>query len=120
MPGSNTRRLGLLLGLVAALVLSTSASAQTTKLTGIVGPGFNISITKGGKKLLTVRAGRYTIAVADRSNIHNFHLKGLGVNKDSGVAQTGNKSWMVTLKRGRYVIVCDPHASPMKDSFVVN
>ncbi len=111
----------LLLGLVAALTIAVSASAQTTKLVGIVGPGFNITLTKGGKKLTTLKAGSYTVAVADRSNIHNFRLKGPGgVNKDSGVAAKGNKSWTVKLKPGRYIFVCDPHASSMKGSFQVS
>jgi plastocyanin len=105
---------------LATLVAVASAQAMSTpKLTGTVGPGFTISLTKSGKKVTTLKAGKYTFAISDKSSIHNFHLSGPGVNKSTSVGKTGNSSWTVTLKKGTYKYVCDPHASSMKGSFTV-
>ncbi len=110
----------LVVSAVAAGLLAVPATAQAaTKLTAIVGPAFNITLKMGTKKVTRLKAGKYTITVRDRSNIHNFHLKGLGVNKDSGVKFVGTKTWTVTLRKGTYVYVCDPHKSSMRASFKV-
>ena len=109
----------LLVTALAAAVLALGASAATPRLVAVVGPGFNITLTKGGKKVTSLPAGKYTVAVSDKSNIHNFHLKGPGVNKDSGVEKTGASTWAVALKKGSYVFVCDPHATSMKGGFKV-
>lgn len=103
-----------LVAALAALVAAIPAQAAPTKLVATVGPNFNITLTKGGKKVRTLTPGKYVITVRDRSTIHNFHLKGPGVNKDSGIVPTGTKTWRVTLKKGKYVYVCDPHLSTMK------
>ena len=109
--------------LVAAIVALTAfavvAQGSTTTLTGTVGPGFTITLTKGGKKVKTLKKGKYQLVIKDKSNIHNFHLKGLGLNKATSVSFVGNKTWTVTLKPGTYRYVCDPHASSMKGSFKV-
>ena len=109
-------------GLVAALALAApiGATSSVTKLTGSVGPGFTITLKKGTAKVKTLKPGKYTITVSDKSNIHNFHLKGPGVNKTTGVTQQGTVTWKVTLKKGKYTIVCDPHATLMKSTFVVS
>jgi plastocyanin len=103
---------------VSALGLTAIAQAAST-LTGTVGPGFTITLKQGGKKVTTLKAGSYTIKVADKSNIHNFHLTGPGVKKTTSVGGTGSTTWKVTLKKGTYKFVCDPHASIMKGSFKV-
>ena len=103
------------------LVLAAPSGAMgPTKLKGTVGPGFTITLKKGTVKVKTLKAGKYSITVSDRSNIHNFHLKGPGVNKViSGTPFQGTKTVTVTLKKGIYRYVCDPHASVMKGSFRV-
>ena len=112
--------LALAAALTAVSVAVASASTTATKLVGTDGPGFTITITKGGKKVKTLQHGKYTILIRDKSNIHNFHLKGPGVNKLTSVGYVGNKTWTVTLKEGTYKFVCDPHASVMKGSFKVS
>jgi plastocyanin len=114
-------RLILAAGAAAALVVVAplGATPTATKLTATVGPGFTISITKGGKKVSKLKAGAYTITVSDKSAAHNFHLKGPGVNKKTSVSAKGSQTWKVTLKKGKYTYVCDPHASFMKGSFQV-
>ena len=88
-------------------------------LVGTVGPGFTITLTQNGKKVTTLKAGAYTIRIADKSNIHNFHLTGPGVNKMTSVPVTGAQTWKVVLKKGVYKYVCDPHATIMKGAFKV-
>jgi plastocyanin len=67
----------------------------------------------------TVKAGTYTIIVHDKSNIHNFHLTGPGVNKRTSLAKVYSTTWKVTLKKGTYKFVCDPHAAIMKGTLKV-
>jgi plastocyanin len=106
--------------LLALVVGAAPATAATpTKLVGTVGPSFTITLKKGGKKVTTLKAGRYTISVQDKSDFHNFHLTGPGVNKKTTVSEVKTKTWTVTLKKGTYRYVCDPHSSQMKGSFKV-
>lgn len=113
-------RFALLAAVTASLVTAATASAAPVKLSAVVGPGFNISLKKGSKKVTTLKAGKYTITVADKSNIHDFHLSGPAVNKKTGVGFTGTTTWTVTLKKGIYKFVCDPHVAIMKGSFKVS
>ena len=108
----------LLAALVAALLVP-AAYAATPTLKGVDGPGFTISLTKGGQEVKTLTAGTYLIKIADKSGIHNFHLKGPGVDKKTEVDFQGNVTWKVKLKKGKYTYVCDPHSSFMKGSFTV-
>jgi plastocyanin len=112
-------RLALVTLLAAALVVVASASAATPTLNGTDGPGFTISLKKAGKKVSSLKAGKVKIVIKDLSNIHNFHLIGPGVNKKTGVGAQGTFTWTVTLKKGTYKFVCDPHAAIMKGSFKV-
>ena len=112
-------RLALVTLLAAALVAVASASAATPKLTGVDGPGFTITLKKGTSKVTSLKAGKYMFVINDKSNIHNFHLSGPGVNKTTSVGSTGASTWTVTLKKGTYKYVCDPHAAIMKGSFKV-
>jgi plastocyanin len=88
-------------------------------LTATVGPSATISLrTSRGARVRRLKAGRYRIVVRDRSSRHNFHLRGLGLNKRTSVAFRGTVTWTVTFRRGRtYRFVCDPHASRMRGSF---
>ena len=115
------KRFRLILAAAAAVALVTAApsGAAATKLVANVGPGFTITLTKGGKKVTTLKPGAYSITVNDKSAAHNFHLTGLGVNKSTTVAFKGTKTWTVTLKKATYKYVCDPHKSSMKGSFRV-
>jgi plastocyanin len=99
---------------VAALAIALPAGAATPSYKGTVGPGFTITLAKKPTK-----AGKATFVVNDRSSDHNFHLTGKGVNVKTSVGATGTKRFTVTLKKGTYRFVCDPHASTMKGSFRV-
>jgi plastocyanin len=93
---------------------------RVTRLTATVGPGATISLrTATGRRVTRLRRGRYRIVVRDRSRSHNFHLRGPGVNKRTTVGFRGTRTWTVTLRRGIYRFVCDPHARRMRGSFRV-
>jgi plastocyanin len=102
------------------LVGATATQAAVPKLVGTVGPGFTITLKKGGVNVRTLKAGTYSIAVSDLSNAHNFHLFGPGVNKTTTVAGKGRTTWTVKFQKGKtYRFICDPHASTMSGSFKV-
>jgi plastocyanin len=106
-----TRVLAVLAPVALALtfVAGAVATSQVGKLTGTDGPGFTITMSKK-----SVPHGTYVITVRDRSSIHDFHLTGPGVNKKTSVAAVKTYTWKLTLKKGTYRFVCDPHASIMK------
>jgi plastocyanin len=108
----------------AALAVPTATAAlkapAANTLTGTVGPGFTITLTQNGKKVAKLKAGKYAIKIADKAIDHNFHLKGPGVNKKTPVVKKVNVTWTVTLAKGKYTYVCDPHLTFMKGSFTVS
>jgi plastocyanin len=104
----------------AVFLVPAQGAATATALTGEVGPSFSIEVKKGGKDLKTIKAGTYKIKVEDKGSIHNFHLFGPGLNKKTGVSFTGETTWTIKLKKGKYTYQCDPHhASGMKGTFRV-
>jgi plastocyanin len=107
------------LAAVAAAVAAGPGAAKTAGLVGQVGPGFSIEVKMGGKDVKTLKAGTYTIKVEDKASIHDFHLKGPGVNKATSVSGTGEQTWRIRLTKGRYTYQCDPHSSSMHGSFTV-
>ncbi len=113
----------VLLAVAAALAVAAPAFSMpaATKLFGTVGPGFTITLKDAkGKAVKKLKAGKYTFVVTDKSSIHDFHLKGPGVDKViTAVGFTGKKTVTLTLKKGKYTFVCDPHASTMHGSFTV-
>jgi len=99
---------------LAVLAAAAPAAAATPTYKGSVGPGFTIKLAKPTK------AGKATIVVADKSSSHDFHLTGPGVNVKTSVGGMGTKTFTVTLKKGTYTYVCDPHKSFMKGSFKIS
>jgi plastocyanin len=99
---------------------SETGSASGT-LEGETGPGFTIEVSQDGEDAETVKAGTYTLEVEDKSDMHNFHLIGPGVDEEvTDVPFVGEKSVTVTLQKGTYTYQCDPHAaSGMKGTFTV-
>lgn len=111
----------LLLVLAAgAVVAPGTASAENPKLTASVGPGPTISLSDAsGARVTRLDPGTYDITVNDRSEEHNFHLSGTGVDEATDVEFVGTRSWTVTFVNGTYRYVCDPHASSMRGQFTV-
>jgi len=98
---------------VVALILALPALAATPVFKGTVGPGFTIKMTTKPTK-----AGKIKLVINDRSSVHNFHLTGPGVNVKTSVPAIGTKTFTVTLKKGTYKFICDPHPF-MKGSFTI-
>jgi plastocyanin len=112
----------LFVAALAAALIAVPAYAKSSAVTlkGEAGPGFTIDVEKAGKDLKTIKAGTYKIKVEDKSSIHNFHLFGPGLNKKTTVPFSGETTWTIKLKLGKYTYQCDIHASEgMKGSFKV-
>jgi Copper binding proteins, plastocyanin/azurin family. len=61
----------------------------------------------------TVKHGIYVITVRDRSKHPQLPPDRPGVNKLTSVAAVKTYTWKLTLKKGTYRFVCDPHKTIM-------
>jgi hypothetical protein len=111
-----------LVTLLAALVLpSAVAQADNPRLVALVGTndGFVISLRdSAGNIVAKLDPGTYDLAVSDRSEAHNFHVKGPGVDMSTPIGDKQETTWTVTFTDGRYTFVCDAHASVMRGYFL--
>lgn len=95
------------------LLAAWPATAATPTVTGTVGPGKTITVSAKPTK-----AGIYRLTVRDLSSEHNFHIRGPGVNRTTGIESTGTRTFTIKLKPGKtYSFVCDPHSDEMRGSF---
>ena len=112
-----------LAGLVGVLLLpSALARADNPRLVGLVGTNdaFVISLRDAsGNPVTHLDPGTYDVAVSDRSEVHNFHLKGPGVDQRTPVEAKQEVTWTVTFTDGRYTFECDAHPSVMRGYFLV-
>jgi plastocyanin len=113
------RGICLLAAATLAAVAAGRAGAANPKLNAVVSDPVNISLTANGSKVSTLKPGTYTIVVHDEASDHDFHLTGPGVDKSTTVSEKTTTTWTVTLRKGKYTYVCDPHAVFMKGSFTV-
>jgi plastocyanin len=109
-------------GAILALASPAGAFAQT-RLIATVGTNdaHTISLTHAnGTAVTDIPAGTYEIEVRDRSEIHNFHLVGPGVNQRTAVDTTSTQTWTVTFRNeSRYTYLCDAHPTTMRETFTV-
>ena len=113
---------GVFAALVAlALLFSVTAKAAPQKLVATVGPGYTIALkSASGKRVNSLTRGTYAIVVKDRSDEHNFYMRGPGISKVfTGVEFVGTKTINVRLGSGKYAFVCTPHSDEMHGSFSV-
>ena len=100
------RRISVIVGssLVALAVAGIGIAATApTALFGSVGPGFSITLRDAqGGAVTRVEPGQFEIEVDDKSEEHNFHLSGPGVDVSTDVAAVGKQTFKVTLANGRY------------------
>jgi plastocyanin len=97
---------------VGIATVATATTMAVPKLNGIIGPGFTISLKNAhGKKVTTLKHGKYTFVVGDKSSIHNFTLNGPGIKNKTITATSfvGKKTVTVTLKKGKYTFYCTVH-----------
>ena len=116
-----TKTVLAVLAVTASLAIASTAfgSSSAKTLNGTVGPGFTISLKMGGKPVKSLKAGTYKFVITDKSNIHDFALKGAMNKSLTTVGFVGNKTVTVKLKKGKYTFYCMPHASIMHGSFTV-
>jgi plastocyanin len=83
-----------------------------TRLVLTSGPNFTISLkTAAGATVKTMKRGTYTIAVRDRSRIHNARVRAPGYARATTLPFTGTQTWKAKLARaGTLRFLCDPHA----------
>ena len=106
--------------LLAGLGWASAAPTDDPVLHAVVGPDFTITLKDaGGNDVRRLDPGPYTIQVNDRSELHNFHLVGPGVDQTTSVDFTGEVRWSVTFRDGTYVFRCDPHSTVMRGTFTV-
>lgn len=105
---------------------STSpASGNAQTLTGTVGQegdpdAFVIALKdSSGAEVSTLTAGDYEVRINDLSKIHNFRLRGPGVDEATSVPGTEAVTWKVSLVRGEYTFLCEPHPQQMVGSLTV-
>jgi plastocyanin len=100
---------------LVAVSIAMGATATTMvvpKLHGTIGPGYTISLKNArGKKAATLKHGKYTFIVGDKSSIHNFTLNGPGIKNKTitGTSFVGTKTVTLALKKGSYMFYCTVH-----------
>jgi plastocyanin len=77
------------------------------------GPSPRITLrTAAGRAVTRLGVGSYTVAVRDRSRLHNARIVAPGVRRATTVPFVGRATWRVRLARpGTLRFLCDPHAS---------
>jgi NitT/TauT family transport system substrate-binding protein len=97
------------------LVPGTIASGVILK--GDVGAA-TISLVLDRQAVRTLTAGTDTFAVNDRSATQSFHLRGPGVNKQTGLKKSGRTTWTIVLRKGVYRYFSDGNPR-LRGSFTV-
>ncbi len=101
------------IAVAGAMAAAWPALAGTSTLKGSVGPGFSIRVSSK-----TVAAGKVRLVVSDKAAIHNFHLRGTGVNVKTGIGAIGTKTFTITLRKGStYRYLCDVHPDELHGTF---
>jgi hypothetical protein len=120
----------LALAILAAAALTAAGGAlshtsSVPTLKGVVGPGYTIHLTKGGKKFTSLRTGTYKFVISDRSNFHNFTVEREKPSKPkiemhiTGTGFMGTKTVKMTLKPGSWSFYCSNHEAQMHGDFKV-
>ena len=120
----------LALAVLTAIALTVagaafSRSTATPTLKGVVGPGYSIKLTKGGKRVKSLKAGKYRFVITDKSTFHNFTVELEKPSKPklekhiTSTAFKGSKTIVMTLKRGSWRFYCSIHEAQMHGDFTV-
>jgi hypothetical protein len=79
----------------------------------------SLSLTdSSGKPVRSLVQRSYRIVVKDASKGQNFHLLGPSVNMKTRVAATGTRTWIVSLRPGKYVYRSDRNTK-LRGAFTV-
>jgi plastocyanin len=98
----------------------TNAATATKLIGSVASDDFVITLTtEDGTPVTSLPAGDYTLEIVDKSDIHNFHMTGTGVDVMSEVGSQEDEDYPITLTAGSYHYQCDPHSSQMNGDFEV-
>jgi plastocyanin len=125
-----TRKSLIALAVLAAAALTVagtalSRTAATPTLKGVVGPGYTIKLTKGGKRVKSLKAGTYKFVVSDKSTFHNFTVEREKPSKPkiekhiTSTAFKGRKTLVMKLRPGSWRFYCSVHEAQMHGDFTV-
>ena len=120
----------LALAILTAAALTAAGSAfshtsSTPTLKGVVGPGYTIHLTKGGKKVTSLKAGTYKFVISDRSAYHNYTVEREKPSKPkvekhiTGTGFMGTKTVTMKLTTGSWSFYCSNHEAQMHGDFKV-
>jgi hypothetical protein len=120
----------LALAVLSAIALTVAGAAfsrttSTPTLKGVVGPGYSIKLTKGGKRVKSLKAGKYRLVISDKSTFHNFTVEREKPSKPklekhiTSTAFKGSKTIVMTLKPGSWRFYCSIHEAQMHGDFAV-
>lgn len=104
------------------LLLAGPGRAASPVLHARVSPNdsFVIALTDDAGALVThLEPGTYTIEVDDPATLHDFQLRGPGVEQATSYAFVGKTTWTVTFADGYYRYYCSPHEDQMHGEFTV-
>ena len=103
---------GLAVGLVFAAPAAPTGAMAPTKLKGVTGPGFTITLKKAGTAVRTLKAASTRSPFRTSRTSTTSVSGGLGsTSRSPTLAFRGTKTVTVTLKKGTYSILCDPHVA---------
>lgn len=103
-----------------AFVTGTAGATTYPRLIGTVGFGMITLKDEKGRTITRLKAGRYTVAVFDRSSTQNFHLLGPHINRYTTAKFQGARTWTVTFRKGTTIKYFSDRASrTLKGSFKV-
>ena len=120
----------LVLAILTAAALAAAGSpfshtSSTQTLKGVVGPGYTIHLTKGGKKVTSLKAGTYKFVISDRSAYHNYTVEREKPSKPkvekhlTGTGFMGTKTVTMKLTTGSWSFYCSNHEAQMHGDFKV-
>jgi hypothetical protein len=83
-------------------VVGSAIAPLRGTLSGVVTAAGRLSIAYKGKAVKSLKAGRYTITVVDRSSSNGFVVKGKHTTSVTGMAFIGKRSVTLSLTAGRW------------------
>ena len=116
---ARTALIAVTVSTLLVLVVPERGRGEGPLLRATVDTGVLRLVDGTGAPVERLAAGGYTIAVDDRSSVHNVHLEGPGVSRESGLSFVGSTTWDVTLSDGVHTVVSDPQADTLALRIVV-
>jgi hypothetical protein len=118
----SARIIPLLIGVLWALVVSTSSGASSSRiLVGAVRTAHIALKGSSGSAIRILQPGTYIVVVKDQSRSDNFVLVGTPMTnvRRTGLSFVGTVRWRLELKKGTYMYFSTAHRRTMRGTFRV-